>query len=282
MLARQHDAASTPGRGASDQDAREGLSPDPLIAAVARSKPFLLLPSIDVLAGRVVRLRHGDPSSATVYDDDPRRPAERWSHQGADLLHVVDLDAALGSGENRGVVADVIDVARAAGTSCEVAGGIRSGDDARRWLERGAARVVLGTALVADPARAAGLVAAVGADCVAAAIDVRDGIAVGEGWRRGARGQDAVDLVRTLADLGMRVFEVTAIARDGTMSGPDVLLLGSLRRARPDATLIASGGIRHVADLVALADAGCDGAILGRALYEGMVALPDARRALSA
>lgn len=243
---------------------------------------FRLLPSLDLLGGRVVRLRGGDPDTATVYATDPEAAAAGWSSEGADVLHVVDLDAALGLGSNDTDVHRVVVAARQRRTCCEVAGGVRDEAMVRAWLGRGAFRVVLGTGLLADPLLAPRLIAAHGPESIVAAIDVRDGVAMGDGWRPGAAGVPALEAIARLSEAGIATFEVTAIARDGTMDGPDLRLLTALRDAAPRATLIASGGIRGVADLLAVRDAGCGGAILGRALYEGAITLRDARAALDA
>ncbi len=244
---------------------------------------FVLAPSIDLLGGRVVRLRHGDPSHATVYADDPAAAARRWAREGADLLHVVDLDGALaGRTVQRGSVASVIDAAVSEGIACQVAGGIRTGEAVQRALALGADRVVLGTALLADPDLAGTLVGRHGASRIVAALDVRGGEAVGEGWRDGAPGTPLEDAVSRLVAAGIATLAVTAIARDGTMEGPDLALLRRVHAMAPDVAVLGSGGVRNAADVRALEDAGCRGAILGRAVYEGTLTLADARAALGA
>jgi phosphoribosylformimino-5-aminoimidazole carboxamide ribonucleotide (ProFAR) isomerase len=144
----------------------------------------------------------------------------------------------------------------------------------------GAERVVVGTAALADPSFAARLVAEHGRDRIVAALDVRDGQAVGEGWRRGAAGHPVREALAVLAEAGVGLFVVTAIARDGLMTGPDVRLLQEMVEAKRGA-IIASGGIASIADLRAVRDLGCAGAIIGRALYEGTIDLADALRAMA-
>jgi phosphoribosylformimino-5-aminoimidazole carboxamide ribonucleotide (ProFAR) isomerase len=158
----------------------------------------------------------------------------------------------------------------------QVAGGIRSDEDAAEALARGADRVVLGSALVSDPGMAARLVARHGPERVAAALDVRDGQALGDGWVPAARGRAVVPLAERLVEAGLRILVVTAIARDGMMSGPDLELLDEVRTALPAARVIASGGIGSLSDVAAVEELGCDGVILGRALYEGAFSLGDA------
>lgn len=240
------------------------------------------MPSIDLLGGRVVRLRHGDPGQATVYAADPLDAVERWAVEGARALHVVDLDGAFaGAPVQSRVIAQVVARAAALGVGCQVAGGIRDEPAAAAALEAGAARVVLGTVAVSDPGLAGRLVALHGAARVVAALDVRDGLAVGEGWRSGAPGVALGLAVRRLLDAGIAWLAVTAIARDGVLTGPDLALLATVRAAAPGATLVASAGIRDAADLVAVRDAGANGAIVGRAAYERTLTLAAAREALA-
>jgi phosphoribosylformimino-5-aminoimidazole carboxamide ribotide isomerase len=242
---------------------------------------FVLAPSIDLLGGRVVRLRHGDPSQATIYADDPATAVTRWARAGADLLHVVDLDGALaGRSVQRGPVASVIAAAMREGIPCQVAGGLRNGEAVQWALALGADRVVLGTALLADPDLAGTLVERHGASRIVAALDVREGAAVGEGWRDGAPGTPLEAALSRLVGAGIATLVVTSIARDGTMDGPDLDLLRRVRATAPDVALFGSGGVRTAADVQALRDAGCQGAILGRAVYEGTLTLADARAAL--
>jgi phosphoribosylformimino-5-aminoimidazole carboxamide ribonucleotide (ProFAR) isomerase len=163
----------------------------------------------------------------------------------------------------------------------EVAGGLRSEAVVAEALRAGAHRVVVGTAALEDPGFAARLVERHGAQRVAAAIDVRDGLALGEGWRAGARGLPVGDAIRALADAGLAVFEVTAIARDGLLGGPDLDLLGRVV-AMAAGEVIASGGIGRIEDVLAVRELGCRGAIVGRALYEGRFTVREAIGALAA
>lgn len=255
--------------------------PGPPWATTTGRPPFDLLPAVDLLGGRVVRLRRGDPAAATVYSSDPAAAVRRWAAAGAGLLHVVDLDRALAvAAPGQGPVESVIGACTEAGIACEVAGGLRDEETVDAVLAVGAARVVLGTALLAHPELLERLVARYGGGRVVAALDVRAGRAVGEGWRSGAPGTRLDRLVGRLLAAGAGILEVTSIARDGTMAGPDLELLARVRALAPNVLLIASGGIRDVRDLRALHDLGCDGAILGRAIYDGAFTLADARAAL--
>ncbi len=228
-----------------------------------------------------MRLRNGDPAQASVYDQDPAAAARRWAREGADLLHVVDLDGALSGRAAQAVtVRKVVRAGLGSGIASEVAGGLRDGDSVARALATGAERVVLGTALLGDPSLAARLVARHGSTRIVAALDVRGGLAVGEGWRQGAAGVLLDQAIARLVDAGVSILEVTAISRDGMMAGPDLDLLARVRQVAPAATLLASGGVRTAQDVRQLRDVGCDGVILGRAVYEGVLSLGEARAVL--
>jgi phosphoribosylformimino-5-aminoimidazole carboxamide ribotide isomerase len=233
-----------------------------------------VIPAIDLLGGRVVRLAQGAFDAVTDYGDDPVAVARRWAAEGAPRIHVVDLDAAR---DGRPQQADVVRaIVASARVPCQVAGGIRGAAEAGMMLDAGADRVVLGSGLIADPGLGGTLVARHGPQRIVAALDVRDGHAVGEGWVAGALGVELLSHAASLAAVGLRTFIVTSIARDGGMEGPDLELLEAVRGALPGARIIASGGIGRLADLAALAERGFAGAITGRALYEGAFSLAEA------
>jgi phosphoribosylformimino-5-aminoimidazole carboxamide ribotide isomerase len=237
-----------------------------------------LIPAIDLLGGVVVRLAQGAYDQVTEYDRRPADVARRWEAQGATRLHIVDLEAAkAGAQSQAAIVRSIID---AVGIPCQVAGGVRDVGTARELVSAGADRVVMGTALVRDPELAPTVLATIGPEHLVAAVDVRDGHAMGGGWVEGAERRPASDLVRRLADAGVELFAVTAIARDGLMAGPDLELLdhAALHAGGHD-RVIASAGVSSLDDVRALCARGFAGAILGRALYEGRL---DLREALAA
>ncbi len=243
------------------------------------STAFELLPAIDLRAGRVVRLRAGNFAAETVFGDDPVGVAAGFVAAGARWLHIVDLDGARGGSQLQSDVIGRIVAAVREGAACEVAGGLRNGSAVATTLAGGSSRAVVGTAALGQTGFARDLVATFGARRIAVALDVRDGLAVGEAWREGAPGVSVSDALVRLADDGVTTFEVTAISRDGGMAGPDLELLGrlvQLDRGR----IIASGGIRSIADLRAVRAIGCAGAIVGRALYEGNLDLAAAVSAM--
>jgi phosphoribosylformimino-5-aminoimidazole carboxamide ribotide isomerase len=233
---------------------------------------FNVIPSIDLLGGEVVRLRQGMFDQSTAYSADPVAVALGFADAGARWIHVVDLDGAR-KGE-RVQASTVRRLIEALGdrVRVQVAGGLRTPAAVAEALEDGAARVVLGTAAIGDPELVRGLIGDRGSERIAVAIDVRDGMAVGEGWRDGAPGREAEAVVRELAGAGAGWFAVTAIERDGLLEGPDLGLLGDIV-AMGSGRVIASGGISSIHDLRAVREVGCSGAIVGRSIYEGRLDL---------
>ena len=241
---------------------------------------FEIIPALDLRRGRVVRLRHGEFSRETIYGDDPVSVARRWVAEGAKRLHVVDLDGARsGRPEQTSIITALV---HESAVPVQVAGGLRDAGAIRTTLDAGADRVVLGTILTETPETARALVGEFGSRRLVAALDVRDGQVVGRGWASGAPLRPLRETFRALVDAGVETFAVTAIARDGTLEGPDLALLRTVRRLAPRVDVIASAGIRSIEDLVDVAEAGAVGAIVGTALYEGHLSLRDALGALDA
>jgi 1-(5-phosphoribosyl)-5-[(5-phosphoribosylamino)methylideneamino] imidazole-4-carboxamide isomerase/N-(5'phosphoribosyl)anthranilate isomerase len=247
---------------------------------------FTLLPAVDVAAGQAVRLVQGEAGTETGYGE-PREAALAWQRDGAEWIHLVDLDAAFGRGSNADLLAGVVgelDVL------VELSGGIRDDDSLARALATGCARVNLGTAALEDPQWCAKAIAEHG-DRVAVGLDVR---ITDEGAHRlAARGwtTDGGDLWEVLERLdrdGCSRYVVTDVSKDGTLRGPNIELLKRVAATTP-APVIASGGISEVADLVALAEAAAglsgvganiEGSIVGKALYAGRFTLPEALAAV--
>jgi phosphoribosylformimino-5-aminoimidazole carboxamide ribotide isomerase len=237
---------------------------------------FEIIPSVDILGGKVVRLERGDPSAKTVYSDDPVGMAIDWEAQGAPRLHVVDLDGAL-AGEP--VQHDIFEeIIRAAGVPVQVAGGIRSADAAEEWIRRGADRVVLGTAALTDLDVLHEAVERLGPRLIVAPDALGREVRV-SGWTTGT-GEDVVVAAQRLVAAGVQRLLVTDIGRDGVLTGPNVELLAELAQAS-GVPVIASGGVASVDDLRALAQVdGIEGAIVGKALYAKSFALCDAVKAV--
>ncbi|MGA2285409.1 MAG: 1-(5-phosphoribosyl)-5-[(5-phosphoribosylamino)methylideneamino]imidazole-4-carboxamide isomerase [Dehalococcoidia bacterium] len=235
-----------------------------------------LIPAIDIRDGRCVRLYQGDYARETVFSDDPIAMARRWQAEGAPRLHLVDLDGAReGRPVNHGVV---IAIARAVGIPCQVGGGIRSTNTIARYLEAGLQRVILGSVAVETPAMLAAALGRFG-EAVVVGVDARGGRVAVHGWRQQSA-EKAEELMQRLAAMGVRRFVYTDISRDGTLRGPNFAATARAVQLVP-ARIIASGGIASLAHLRRLARTGVEGAILGRALYDGALSLPDALAAIA-
>lgn len=223
------------------------------------------VPAIDILGGRVVRLRQGRYDRPTVYSDDPIAVAERLAEAGAARLHVVDLEAARDGVRPHAHERILAGIATLPGVRFQLGGGIRTEADVAAALETGAWRVVVGTLAAGDPAATGRLARETGR--VVAAVDCRGGSVRVRGWEADS-GADPRELVGRLVDAGVRDVAVTAIERDGTGAGPDLDLIARLRPAVPG-ELIAAGGVHAPVDVTAAVGAGADAVVVGRALYEG-------------
>lgn len=240
-----------------------------------------VIPAIDIRGGKCVRLVQGDFKRETVFGDDPVAIAKRWVDAGAVRIHVVDLDGAReGRPVNDAIVRAIV---RTSGVAVQVAGGVRDAAAIDRWAAAGAARIVIGTLAVEQPGAVAAAVRRHG-DRIAVAIDVKDGRPATKGWLERA-GASVEDFVRGLAGAGVRHVVYTDVSRDGLMQHLDHVALRrmveALHAAIPGATLIYSGGVTSLADVVALNGYGIEGTIIGRALYDGRLALESALAAVA-
>lgn len=228
---------------------------------------MILYPAIDLKDGVCVRLLRGEMTTATSFNDDPADQALRFSAMGFEALHVVDLNGAFeGHSVNHNAVASILDVIRA---PVQLGGGIRDMEGIERWLDAGVSRVILGTAAVRNPKLVKDAARKFPGQ-VAVGIDARDGRVAVQGWAE-TTDMQAVELAKAFEGCGVAAIIVTDIARDGLKAGVNVALTGELADA-VSIPIIASGGVRDVDDLKALkARAGrpIEGAILGRALYDG-------------
>jgi phosphoribosylformimino-5-aminoimidazole carboxamide ribotide isomerase len=238
----------------------------------------IVVPAIDVRKGRVVRLVQGRAREETLYGIDPAEMARRFEADGAERIHLVDLDAAIDGIQQPEAIGAVVAAVR---IPVEVGGGIRTLDDAQRYRDLGAERVIFGTAAVSRPdvVQAA---AARWPEAVAVAIDARDGRVAVSGWNE-ITAVDALDLAATVESWGVVRVQFTDVRRDGTLIGPNLEAIEALGR-RTGLRITAAGGVSDVRDLVRLAELepfGVDEAIVGKAIYEGRVSLADARKALA-
>ena len=239
-----------------------------------------LYPAIDLRGGNVVRLVQGDYAQETVYGDDAVGVARSYLDAGAPWVHVVDLDAAFGGARQLALIDRIVKAAAPA--IVQVGGGIRDLDSARRTLEAGAARIILGTAAVERPELSGEAVRAFGTDRVAVSLDVKDGRAATKGWTE-AHGPTAAELATQLSSHGVTWCVVTAVARDGMLGGFDLDLLREVAGAAPGCRLVASGGAGTLDHLRLLKESGLPvfGAIAGTAIYEGKFTVREGIEALS-
>ena len=234
---------------------------------------MLIFPAIDLKDGHVVRLTEGDYDQMTVYDADPLATARAFRNCGAENLHVVDLDAARDGGQKNFSIIEKL--ARESGLALEVGGGARDEDSARRYLDAGVQRVILGTMAVEQP-RVMERLAARYPGQIAAGVDARDGKVAIHGWRE-VTDIPAFEFVRNLPSRGVHTVIYTDIARDGRMMGPNLSAYEALKQLE-DLNIVASGGVTAEGDVEALARLGLYAAIIGKALYSGRI---DLKRAVA-
>jgi phosphoribosylformimino-5-aminoimidazole carboxamide ribotide isomerase len=239
---------------------------------------FTVYPAIDLRAGKVVRLKEGDPARLTAYSNDPAKTARRWLEMGARWLHVVNLDGAFGESDDANLAAlnSILDVAKSFNTRVQSGGGIRSLDAIARALSLGVSRAVLGTIAIENPNVVAEALKRFGADQIAVGIDARDGLVRVRGWKEDS-GVTAIDLALQMRTLGLHTVIFTDVSRDGLGRGLNI----DSTRALADGSgldVVASGGVHTLADIRAAREAKLAGVIVGRAIYDGTLDLSEALR----
>ncbi|WDI42946.1 1-(5-phosphoribosyl)-5-[(5-phosphoribosylamino)methylideneamino]imidazole-4-carboxamide isomerase [Bremerella sp. P1] len=228
-------------------------------------------PAIDLLGGKCVRLQQGDYNRETVYGDDPAEMAKRWVDEGADCLHLVDLDGAKdGSLKNRDAISAIV---AAVDIPCEVGGGIRDEKTIDELLDLGLARLVIGTKALREPDWFAAMCEKFPEKLVVG-IDAKEGMVATDGWLEVST-TSAIDLAKTFEHLPMAAIIYTDIATDGMLAGPNVEAMQAMKEA-VKVPVVASGGVTSVEDVKNLTAAGLDGAIVGRSLYEGRLTVRQA------
>jgi phosphoribosylformimino-5-aminoimidazole carboxamide ribotide isomerase len=231
----------------------------------------LILPAIDIRGGQCVRLRQGDYAQETIYSNDPAAVARTWVDQGATFLHIVDLDGAKeGHPVNQESIQKIV---QTAGVPCQLGGGLRTEQHVAEALSWGLQRVVIGTKAVSDPAWLKGISERFPGQ-IALGIDARDGRVAIEGWLE-VSNRPAAELAQLCADWPLAALVYTDISRDGMLAGPNLEALAEISKA-VTLPVIASGGITTLDDLRRLAELNLAGCIIGRALYEGRLRLPEA------
>ncbi len=231
-----------------------------------------IIPAIDLMSGQVVRLYKGDPGQKTVYSDDPVGVAKQWEVEGADFLHLVDLDATLGTGSNLAVVKKIL---TAVSIPVEVAGGLRSRSlvlEAAKLSER----IVLGTLAFKDKSLLKSLLSELGPKKIVISVDHKDGEIVINGWQKDT-GIKLIPAMNEFLDMGFTEFLLTNVSHDGTLEGPDLEFLEQAC-ILSNANVIASGGISNINDVKNVKEKNPFGVILGKAMYENKVSIEDAKK----
>lgn len=228
-----------------------------------------VIPAIDLMGGEVVRLFKGDPTQKTVYSDDPVGIAKKWEADGADMLHVVDLDATLSLGDNREIIKKIVN---SVSIPVEVAGGLRS-ESLILEMAAIANRVVIGTLAFKEPQLLQKILTTLGSEKMVISVDHKDGYIVTHGWTS-LLDVSLIDCMREFLAVGFTEFLLTNVNRDGTLEGPDLEFLESACELN-HANVISSGGISGVSDITPVKKKNAWGVILGKALYDGKISISE-------
>ena len=231
-----------------------------------------VIPAIDLMDGKVVRLYKGDPKQKTVYSDNPIEIAKKWERNGADMLHIVDLDATLGIGSNLPVIKKIIENIS---IPIEVAGGLRN-ELVITDVAKISQRIVLGTLAFTDKNLLRDLLEKLGSDKIVISVDHKDGEIVIHGWQKGT-GIKLIDAIKEFLEMGFTEFLLTNVNRDGTLEGPDLEFL-EMACNLEKINVIASGGISNLKDIQDVKDKNSFGVILGKALYENKISIEEAKK----
>ena len=226
-----------------------------------------IIPAIDLIEGKVVRLYKGNPDKKTIYSDNPLNIAKKWEAAGADMLHLVDLDATLGIGSNFEVIRNV---AKSVKIPVQVAGGLRNEKIIENALEF-AQRIVIGTLAFKDKTALGKLLAAYGKKKLVISVDHNDGMIVVNGWQQTTKIL-LIDAVNEFVEMGFTEYLSTNISRDGTLQGPDLKSLQEINEIN-NVNLIVSGGISNIEDVIKVKELNPFGVILGKALYENQISI---------
>ena len=231
-----------------------------------------IIPAIDLMEGKVVRLYRGDPKKKTIYSENPLEIAKKWESAGADMLHLVDLDATLGTGSNFELLKDIAESVK---IPVEVAGGFRNEKIVEEAIEF-AQRVVIGTLAFKDKTVLDKLLKKYGNEKLVISVDHKDGLIVVNGWQQ-TTDVALIDAVNDFIKMGFSEYLSTSIVRDGTLDGPDLESLKMVNEIK-NVNLIVSGGISNIDDIVKVKELNPFGVILGKALYENQITIEEAKK----
>jgi len=230
-----------------------------------------IIPAIDLMEGKVVRLYKGDPNKKTIYSENPLEIAKKWESAGADMIHLVDLDATLGRGSNFDLLKNIV---KSVKIPVQVAGGLRDEKTIEEALKF-ATRVVIGTLAFKDLTPLDGLLEKYGSEKLVISVDHNDGLIVVNGWRETTK-TPLIDAVNDFIKMGFSEYLSTSIVRDGTLEGPDLEPLKTVNEIE-NVNLIVSGGISNIDDVIKVKELNPFGVILGKALYENQVTIEEAK-----
>jgi phosphoribosylformimino-5-aminoimidazole carboxamide ribotide isomerase len=240
---------------------------------------MMVIPAIDLMNGKVVRLTRGDPATAKYYEQwgTPAEVALKWKGEGAKRLHIIDLDAAFSLGNNLPLIKEI---AEKAALRMQVGGGIRTFETVEKVLRLGVSHVILGALAFSDSSVIPKIQEKFGSDSVIVALDNKDGKVMVEGWKTGTD-FTMWDALEKFVNIGVTTFLITSIAQDGMLQGPDLETLSEACNY-PDVKVMAAGGIGSLGDLVALKQVGVEGVVVGKALYDGKFTLKEAIKTVEA
>ena len=231
-----------------------------------------IIPAIDLMEGKVVRLYRGDPKKKTIYSENPLEIAKKWESAGADMLHLVDLDATLGTGSNFELLKDIAESVK---IPVEVAGGFRNEKIVEEAIEF-AQRVVIGTLAFKDKTVLDKLLKKYGNEKLVISVDHKDGLIVVNGWQQ-TTDVALIDAVNDFIKMGFSEYLSTSIIRDGTLQGPDLESLKMINEIE-NVNLIVSGGISNIEDVIKVKELNPFGVILGKALYENQISIEETKK----
>ena len=231
-----------------------------------------IIPAIDLMDGKVVRLVKGNPENKTVYSDNPLEIAKKWQSAGADMIHLVDLDATLGRGSNKELIRKIVsDVS----IPVQVAGGLRDEQTINETLNF-ASRIVLGTIAIKNKNALQTVLKKYGKEKIVISTDYLDGKILVDGWQQ-STDIDLIDGINAFVEMGFSEFLMTNVSKDGTMQGPDLKFLQQACEIK-NTNIIASGGISNINDVKNVKEFKAFGVILGKALYENKISIEDAKK----
>ncbi len=231
-----------------------------------------IIPAIDLMDGKVVRLYKGNPEKKTIYSENPLEIAKKWEKAGADMIHLVDLDATLGLGTNIEIIKNLV---QQVSIPVEVAGGLREESLISEVLDY-ASRVVLGTIAFQNKEILEKLLQKFGKEKIVISVDHVDGEIVIQGWQK-STGRNLIESVNEFVDMGFSEFLLTNVSKDGTLQGPDLEFLEKVCKIN-NVNIISSGGISNLDDVIKVKEKNAFGVILGKALYENLITIEEARK----